>query len=60
MLVPPLAMLLGLEDGLHLRVCSVYEMPSTLLRHLISTAWIFLCSFAVSVHVLHAWRDTEV
>ena len=40
-------------------MCSVYEMPSTLLRHHISTAWIFLCSSAVSVYVSHTYKKTD-
>ena len=32
-------------------VCSIHEMPSTLLKHLISTAWIFLCSSVVCVYI---------
>ena len=40
-------------------MCSLNEMPSTLLRHLISTARIFLCSSTVSVHVLHAYKTID-
>ena len=40
-------------------MCSVYEMPSTVQRHLIFTAWIFLCNSAFSVHVSYAYKKTE-
>ena len=51
-----------LDGGQHLFIvfvmCYGYEMPSTLLRYLISTAWIFLCT-SVSVHVLHAYKKID-
>ena len=40
-------------------IYSLYEMPSTLLRQLISTALIFLCSSAVSVHVSYAYKTID-
>ena len=40
-------------------ICSDYEMPSTLQKHLISTAWIFLCSSAGSDHVSHAYNKID-
>ena len=38
---------------------SVYEMPSTILRHLVSTAWIFPCSSAVCVHASRVHKKTD-
>ena len=34
-------------------------MPRSLLKHLISVAWILLVNSAVSVHVSQAYRKTE-
>ena len=38
---------------------SVYEIQRILRKHLISTAAIFLCSYAVMVHDSHAYRKME-
>ena len=38
----------------------MYEMPRSLLRHLISTAWILFCNCAVSVQDSHAYRKMEI
>ena len=34
-------------------------MLNTLLKYLISAAWIFLCSSAVNVHVSHAYEKID-
>ena len=44
----------------HFVICSVYEIPSTLLKHVITTAWISLCRCAVSVHVSQVYEKIDV
>ena len=41
--------------------CSIYEMLCVVVvfKQFIFTAWIVLCSSAVSVHVSHAYRKTN-
>ena len=38
---------------------SVYEMLSSLLRRLIFSAWMFLCSSALNAHVLHGYKKID-
>ena len=46
----------GCTHLLALIYISVYEMPRTILKNTISTAWIFLCSFSVRVHASNAYK----